>query len=238
MSRPARRTRSCAPTTGGSSAPRPRASRSGTAAGPGAAACTRCERSPATARSATASRRASRWPSRSGSTPTRAWRAAGSRIWAARLGRPGSRLPERRRVQVRLRPGELERLRLHFPGLPLREGRFFVDVVVGTEDGDAELAFAERALELSVFSSDTSGAAESARAATLSRLGIKTPASTALGWRACPIRFSCEPAGVSRSSERRSGSCARRAVRCPSTARSASATGSSRSAAGPSSARR
>ena len=39
----------------------------------------------------------------------------------------------------------------------MREGRFFVDVVVGTEDGDAELAFAERALELSVFSQDTSG---------------------------------------------------------------------------------
>ena len=58
---------------------------------------------------------------------------------------------------VRLRPGELERLRLHFPGLPLREGRFFVDVVVGTDDGDAELAFAERALELSVFSSDSTG---------------------------------------------------------------------------------
>jgi len=58
---------------------------------------------------------------------------------------------------VRLRPGELERLRLHFPGLPLREGRFFVDVVIGTEDGDAELAFAERALELSVFSSDANG---------------------------------------------------------------------------------
>jgi ABC-type polysaccharide/polyol phosphate transport system ATPase subunit len=58
---------------------------------------------------------------------------------------------------VRLRPKELERLRLHFPGLPLREGRFFVDVVVGTDDGDAELAFAERALELSVFSSDSTG---------------------------------------------------------------------------------
>jgi ABC-type polysaccharide/polyol phosphate transport system ATPase subunit len=58
---------------------------------------------------------------------------------------------------VRLRPAELERLRLHFPGLPLREGRFFVDVVVGTDDGDAELAFAERALELSVFSSDSTG---------------------------------------------------------------------------------
>jgi ABC-2 type transport system ATP-binding protein len=58
---------------------------------------------------------------------------------------------------VRLRARQLERLRLHFPGLPMREGRFFVDVVVGTEDGDAELAFEERALELSVFSHDPHG---------------------------------------------------------------------------------
>jgi ABC-type uncharacterized transport system ATPase subunit len=57
---------------------------------------------------------------------------------------------------VRLRPGALERLRLHFPGLPLREGRFFVDVGVSGED-DAELAYAERALELSVFSSEPGG---------------------------------------------------------------------------------
>jgi ABC-2 type transport system ATP-binding protein len=58
---------------------------------------------------------------------------------------------------VRLRPARLERLRLRFPGLPMREGRFFVDVGVTTEDGDAELARAERALELSVFSSDSGG---------------------------------------------------------------------------------
>ena len=31
---------------------------------------------------------------------------------------------------VRLRPERLELLRLHFPGLPMREGRFFVDVGV------------------------------------------------------------------------------------------------------------
>jgi ABC-2 type transport system ATP-binding protein len=58
---------------------------------------------------------------------------------------------------VRLQPARLERLRLRFPGLPMREGRFFVDVGVTTEDGDAELARAERALELSVFSSDSGG---------------------------------------------------------------------------------
>jgi ABC-type polysaccharide/polyol phosphate transport system ATPase subunit len=58
---------------------------------------------------------------------------------------------------VDVRPERLERLGLHLPGLPLREGRFFVDVRVMSHDGDAELALAERALELSVFSHDTSG---------------------------------------------------------------------------------
>ena len=57
---------------------------------------------------------------------------------------------------VRLRPARLEQLLLRFPGLPMREGRFFVDVGVTTEDG-VELARAERALELSVFSSDAGG---------------------------------------------------------------------------------
>jgi ABC-2 type transport system ATP-binding protein len=58
---------------------------------------------------------------------------------------------------VLLRPERLERLRLNFPGLPMREGRFFVDVGVMTRDHDAELALAERALELSVFGSDAAG---------------------------------------------------------------------------------
>jgi ABC-type polysaccharide/polyol phosphate transport system ATPase subunit len=56
-----------------------------------------------------------------------------------------------------LRPRRLERLRLNFPGLPMREGRFFVDVGVTTADRDAELALAERALELSVFGSGAGG---------------------------------------------------------------------------------
>jgi hypothetical protein len=38
----------------------------------------------------------------------------------------------------------------------MREGRFFVDVAVRA-DGAGELAYAERALELSVFSSDSTG---------------------------------------------------------------------------------
>jgi ABC-2 type transport system ATP-binding protein len=56
-----------------------------------------------------------------------------------------------------LRPERLERLRLNFPGLPMREGRFFVDVGVTSRDRDAELALAERALELTVFGQDASG---------------------------------------------------------------------------------
>jgi len=58
---------------------------------------------------------------------------------------------------VRLRPGQLERLRLHFPGLPLREGRFYVDVGLETGDGDSQLDHADRALELSVFGQDPGG---------------------------------------------------------------------------------
>jgi ABC-type polysaccharide/polyol phosphate transport system ATPase subunit len=58
---------------------------------------------------------------------------------------------------VRLRPARLERLKLNFPGLPMREGRFFIDVGVTTADRDAELARADRALELTVFGSDAGG---------------------------------------------------------------------------------
>jgi ABC-type polysaccharide/polyol phosphate transport system ATPase subunit len=58
---------------------------------------------------------------------------------------------------VLLRPERLEPLRLNFPGLPMREGRFFVDIGVMSADRDVELALAERALELSVFGSDTTG---------------------------------------------------------------------------------
>jgi ABC-type polysaccharide/polyol phosphate transport system ATPase subunit len=69
-------------------------------------------------------------------------------------GRPvGSQTLE----DVFLRSERLERLRLNFPGLPMREGRFFVDVGVTTGDRDAELARAERALELTVFGSDAAG---------------------------------------------------------------------------------
>jgi len=58
---------------------------------------------------------------------------------------------------VLLRSERLELLRLNFPGLPMREGRFFVDVGVMSRDRDAELALEERALELSVFGSDAAG---------------------------------------------------------------------------------
>jgi hypothetical protein len=56
---------------------------------------------------------------------------------------------------VRLRSQRLERVRLRFPGLPMREGRYFVDVGVGGRDGGSELALAERALELTVFGQDS-----------------------------------------------------------------------------------
>jgi ABC-type polysaccharide/polyol phosphate transport system ATPase subunit len=58
---------------------------------------------------------------------------------------------------ILLRSERLERLRLNFPGLPMREGRFFVDVGVTTRDRDAELARADQALELTVFGSDAAG---------------------------------------------------------------------------------
>jgi ABC-type polysaccharide/polyol phosphate transport system ATPase subunit len=57
-------------------------------------------------------------------------------------------------TDVRLRPQRLERVLLRFPGLPMREGRYFVDVGVGS-DSLGELALAERALELTVFGQDT-----------------------------------------------------------------------------------
>jgi ABC-type polysaccharide/polyol phosphate transport system ATPase subunit len=79
----------------------------------------------------------------------------GGRVTVGIRDSSGTAIGSQRTDGLRLRPATLERLRLHFPGLPVREGRFFVDVVVGSQDGDAELAYAERALELSVFSQDT-----------------------------------------------------------------------------------
>jgi ABC-2 type transport system ATP-binding protein len=65
----------------------------------------------------------------------------------------GSQTVER----VLLRPARLERLRLHFPGLPMREGRFTVAVAVANGDGALQLATADPALELSVFSDGLDG---------------------------------------------------------------------------------
>jgi ABC-type polysaccharide/polyol phosphate transport system ATPase subunit len=59
--------------------------------------------------------------------------------------------------RVLLRPGELERLRLYFPGLPMREGRFSVAVSVANGEGTSLLASADPALELSVFSDGSDG---------------------------------------------------------------------------------
>ena len=59
--------------------------------------------------------------------------------------------------RVLLRPAQLERLRLYFPGLPMREGRFTVAVAVANGDGSKELALADPALELNVFSLGSEG---------------------------------------------------------------------------------
>ena len=69
----------------------------------------------------------------------------------------GQALGSQTAESVRLAPGKLERLRLHFPGLPLREGRFYVDVALETADGDALLDHDDRALELSVFGQEPGG---------------------------------------------------------------------------------
>ncbi len=58
-------------------------------------------------------------------------------------------------TDVRLRAERLEPVRLRFPGLPMREGRYLVDVGVGSRDGRTELGLAERALELTVFGQDS-----------------------------------------------------------------------------------
>jgi ABC-type polysaccharide/polyol phosphate transport system ATPase subunit len=65
----------------------------------------------------------------------------------------GSQTVER----VLLRPAQLERVRLYFPGLPMREGRFVVAVAVAKGDSSMELASADPALELSVFSDGLDG---------------------------------------------------------------------------------
>lgn len=59
--------------------------------------------------------------------------------------------------RVLLRPAQLERLRLYFPGLPMREGRFVVAVGVTKGDGSVQVASADPALELSVFSDGLDG---------------------------------------------------------------------------------
>jgi ABC-type polysaccharide/polyol phosphate transport system ATPase subunit len=81
----------------------------------------------------------------------------GGRVTVAFRDSGGQTLGSQSVDRVRLRPAQLERLRLHFPGLPLREGRFYVDVGLETGVGDAQLDHAEQALELSVFGQDPGG---------------------------------------------------------------------------------
>jgi ABC-type polysaccharide/polyol phosphate transport system ATPase subunit len=56
---------------------------------------------------------------------------------------------------IDLHADELQAVRLHFHDPPLREGRFLVDVRVMSHDSDRELAAADRALELTLFSHET-----------------------------------------------------------------------------------
>jgi ABC-type polysaccharide/polyol phosphate transport system ATPase subunit len=55
---------------------------------------------------------------------------------------------------IHLRAGDLQAVRLHLQDAPLRDGRFLIDVRVTSHDSDRELAVAERALELTVFSDE------------------------------------------------------------------------------------
>ena len=79
-------------------------------------------------------------------------------------------------ANVDIGPGEPQSVRLHLLALPVREGRFFVDVRVVSHDGDVELAERERALELSVFSDDP-GAAGPVRLAGTWELPAALPGS-------------------------------------------------------------
>jgi ABC-type polysaccharide/polyol phosphate transport system ATPase subunit len=81
----------------------------------------------------------------------------GARVTVGIRDASGAPLGSQTVEEVVLRPERLERLCLRFPGLPMREGRFFVDIGVVSHDGDAELALAERALELTIFGHDSSG---------------------------------------------------------------------------------
>ena len=69
----------------------------------------------------------------------------------------GRELGSQTAQRVLLRPAQLERLRLYFPGLPMREGRFSISVAVRNGGGSTELALADPALELSVFSEGLDG---------------------------------------------------------------------------------
>jgi ABC-2 type transport system ATP-binding protein len=57
---------------------------------------------------------------------------------------------------VDLQPKELQAVRLHLHEPPLRDGRFFVDARVVSQEQDRELAVAESALELTVYGQEAS----------------------------------------------------------------------------------
>ena len=150
-SRKARRARSCARTTA-ALVDRPGRARpvAETEARPVAAACTRCGPSRATARRATASSRASRWRSRSGSTPSRSSTTRSVTVGIRDAGRPAGRLPDARRRAPS--PGTARAAAAELPGAADAGGSLLRRrrprrPATATPSSPC----AERALELSVF---------------------------------------------------------------------------------------
>lgn len=89
------------------------------------------------------------------------WLYSGTGIDGARVSvgirdASGQALGAQTAAGVDLRAERLEPVRLHLAEAPLREGRFFVDLVVTSHDGDRKYADQQRVLELSIFSQDAS----------------------------------------------------------------------------------
>ena len=80
----------------------------------------------------------------------------GAQVQVTIRGTDGRVVAFQRLADVDLPRGEAQPVRLHVPSIPMREGRFVLDVLVETGDGDVKLTEQEQALELSVFSQDPS----------------------------------------------------------------------------------
>jgi ABC-type polysaccharide/polyol phosphate transport system ATPase subunit len=88
-----------------------------------------------------------------------AWLGSDTGLTAAQVrfsirGGDGRLLASDTTAGVNLVTGDLQPVKLALPAPPLRDGRFLVDVRVLSHDSDRQLAEAERALELTVFSEE------------------------------------------------------------------------------------